>query len=122
MFQLFDERPVWTKAGLAFFAKNIENSAMKFILAASAYYFTTGPWRNAWVRFGYDPRQDVNARFFLFLFFFFVVVSFNFIKETAPCMIDNYYDVYKLARFVSIFGIVFHEDYSELKLVTEKRL
>ena len=37
-------------------------------------------------------------------------------------MIDNYYDVYKLARFVSIFGIVFHEDYSELKLVTEKRL
>merc|ERR1712071_172725 len=60
--KLFDERPVWTKAGLAFFAQNIENSAMKFILAASAYYFTTGPWRNAWVRFGYDPREDVNAR------------------------------------------------------------
>jgi len=65
--KLFDDRPVWTKAGLAFFAKNIENSAMKFILAASAYYFTTGPWRNAWVRFGYDPRQDVNARHYQIL-------------------------------------------------------
>ena len=71
LFQLFDERPVWTKAGLAFFAQNIENSAMKFILAASAYYFTTGPWRNAWVRFGYDPREDVNARFLLFFQFYF---------------------------------------------------
>ena len=31
---------------------------MKCIIAASAYYFTTGPWRNCWVRFGHDPRQE----------------------------------------------------------------
>lgn len=23
-----------------------------------SYYFNTGPWRNLWVKFGYDPRTD----------------------------------------------------------------
>jgi len=34
---------------------------LKFMLPALAYYFTTGPWRNQWVRFGYDPRTDPTA-------------------------------------------------------------
>ena len=26
-----------------------------------SYYFTTGPWRNQWIRFGYDPRVEPRA-------------------------------------------------------------
>lgn len=34
---------------------------LKFIIPTLAYYFTTGPWRNFWVRFGFDPRKDRSA-------------------------------------------------------------
>ncbi len=32
------------------------------MLPATAYYFLSGPWRYCWVRFGYDPRKDPEAR------------------------------------------------------------
>lgn len=63
--EMFDERPVWTKAALTYGAVGVEKNAMRFILASTAYYFTTGPWRNAWVRIGYDPRLDPNSRYML---------------------------------------------------------
>merc|ERR1719228_2999048 len=34
---------------------------LKLILPVVAFYFTTGPWRNQWVKFGYDPRQDPSG-------------------------------------------------------------
>ena len=33
----------------------------KCLLPLVAYYFNTGPWRNMWVRLGYDPRADPAA-------------------------------------------------------------
>merc|ERR1711871_844942 len=33
------------------------------ILVYYAYSFTNGPWKSMWVRYGYDPLQDPNARF-----------------------------------------------------------
>ncbi len=29
-----------------------------------AYYFTTGPWRSCWVRFGYDPRKIPESKIY----------------------------------------------------------
>lgn len=29
-----------------------------------AYYFSNGPWRTLYVRFGYDPRKDFNSRYY----------------------------------------------------------
>jgi hypothetical protein len=29
-----------------------------------SYYFTDGPWRRTWVRFGYDPRIDKESRMY----------------------------------------------------------
>ncbi len=57
----FEECPIWSKNALL--AQCGGTSAvpplhLKFILPTLAYYFTTGPWRNQWVRFGYDPRKD----------------------------------------------------------------
>lgn len=37
---------------------------LKIILPALAYYYTTGPWRLMWVRFGYDPRKDFASRYY----------------------------------------------------------
>jgi general transcription factor 3C polypeptide 5 (transcription factor C subunit 1) len=39
----------------------ISPDRLKFIIPAVAYYFTTGPWRNLWIRFGYDPRKDRSS-------------------------------------------------------------
>jgi len=56
----FEERPIWSKNALHALTR-IASDRLKFILPALAYYFTTGPWRNQWIRFGYDPRLDPSA-------------------------------------------------------------
>lgn len=56
----FQEHPVWSKNALTILA-DISQERLKYILPAVAYYFTTGPWRNFWVRLGYDPRKDPGA-------------------------------------------------------------
>lgn len=61
--KMFEERPVWTKAALTYHVAGVDKNSLRFILASVAYYFTTGPWRNAWVRIGYDPRKDPEARY-----------------------------------------------------------
>ena len=40
---------------------SIPADRLKLILPVVAFYFTTGPWRNQWVKFGYDPRQEQSA-------------------------------------------------------------
>ena len=56
----FDGCPVWSKNAMQAVTR-VPPSQLKFILPTVAYYFTTGPWRNQWVRFGYDPRRDCRA-------------------------------------------------------------
>jgi len=56
----FGERPIWSKNALNAVTR-IASDRLKFILPALAYYFTTGPWRNQWIKFGYDPRKDPAA-------------------------------------------------------------
>lgn len=50
-------------SSLAFETK-IPRQKLKIILPSLAYYFTTGPWRLMWVRFGYDPRKDFTSRYY----------------------------------------------------------
>uniref|UniRef100_A0A336K515 CSON001519 protein n=2 Tax=Culicoides sonorensis TaxID=179676 RepID=A0A336K515_CULSO len=61
--ETFKTRPIWTRLGL------IENSKVsaenvKAILPIVAYYYSSGPWRTCWIRFGYDPRKDFEARIY----------------------------------------------------------
>jgi hypothetical protein len=35
------------------------------MLPLVAYVFTDGPWRDTHVRFGYDPRKDIEARLYV---------------------------------------------------------
>ncbi|XP_037083418.1 general transcription factor 3C polypeptide 5-like [Pollicipes pollicipes] len=58
--QLFEERPVMSRA-LIYFRMGGTKDRLKYLLPLAAYYFNTGPWRNMWVRLGYDPRTDPHA-------------------------------------------------------------
>lgn len=40
---------------------------VSFILASVAYHYSTGPWRNCFVRHGYDPRKNFESRFYQLL-------------------------------------------------------
>ena len=60
---MFQQQPVWSKTALVC-STGISKERVKFILPAMAYYFSTGPWRNQWVRLGYDPRKEPEAAMF----------------------------------------------------------
>ncbi|CAI5794138.1 Hypothetical predicted protein [Podarcis lilfordi] len=66
--KLFEVRPVWSrnavKANIS-----IHPDKLKFLLPYLAYYMLTGPWRSLWVRFGYDPREHPEAKFYQVLDF-----------------------------------------------------
>lgn len=61
--ELFDNRPIMTKMYISYITK-ISNEKLKYILPLLSYYYTTGPWRVMWVRFGYDPRKDFESRYY----------------------------------------------------------
>lgn len=76
-----NERPVWIRAALYnqfspaetreihkyAFIVDIHRSltsdySSKIILPLAGYMFSDGPWRDALIRFKYDPRKEVEAR------------------------------------------------------------
>lgn len=63
---LFERRPIWTLAALRAHIRN-PPKRLSEILASIAYYYTTGPWRNCFVRFGYDARKDFKSRYYQML-------------------------------------------------------
>lgn len=61
--ELFDKRPIMSKMVVSY-ETQISNDKLKYILPILSYYYTTGPWRIMWVRFGYDPRKDFESRYY----------------------------------------------------------
>lgn len=61
--QLFKERPIWSRLALTYESK-ITRDQLKYILPTLAYYYSNGPWRITWVRFGYDPRKNFESRYY----------------------------------------------------------
>lgn len=59
----FEKQPIWLRSALSF-ESGIPRAKLKIILPSIAYYYTTGPWRLMWVRFGYDPRKDFASRYY----------------------------------------------------------
>ncbi|KAM6984836.1 general transcription factor 3C polypeptide 5 [Aplochiton taeniatus] len=59
--KMFESRPIWSrnavKANL-----DIHPEKLKLLLPVVAYYMVTGPWRSLWVRLGYDPRKNPEAK------------------------------------------------------------
>lgn len=63
---LFKERPIWTLAALRAHIRDPPKRLSR-VLESLAFYYSTGPWRNCFVRFGFDPRQDFSSRYYQML-------------------------------------------------------
>ncbi|XP_034669456.1 general transcription factor 3C polypeptide 5 [Drosophila subobscura] len=59
--KLFDECPIWTRIALLY-ESGVGTDKLKCIIPSLAFYFSNGPWRTLYVRYGYDPRKDFNSR------------------------------------------------------------
>ena len=70
----FQDRPIWLKNSLLYlsqstqkfesyhiFKKYQNTSLIKRMLSFLAYSFKDGPWKHAYVRYGYDPRGNMEA-------------------------------------------------------------
>lgn len=62
-FQLFEKRPIWSKVAVLH-KTGLSQEHAKIVLPAVAYFCNTGPWRMAWIKFGYNPQKDSNSRIY----------------------------------------------------------
>jgi len=53
--QLFEKRPSYTRRWLLNYLGPIVSRYLKFALPYVAYYYRSGPWRGAYIRYGLDP-------------------------------------------------------------------
>lgn len=62
---LFDQRPIWTRRAIS---NNLPSTApfflIRYAVAYVAYAVRSGPWRDAYVKLGVDPRIDPQYRFY----------------------------------------------------------
>jgi general transcription factor 3C polypeptide 5 (transcription factor C subunit 1) len=61
--ELFKERLAWTRRALlnAIPGKD-QRYVLKYAISYVAYIFRSGPWRDAIVKLGHDPRKDIESR------------------------------------------------------------
>ncbi|KAI9891238.1 MAG: tau 95 subunit of transcription factor TFIIIC [Vezdaea aestivalis] len=55
--KLFDDRPLWTRRAILN-KTNIREAILKPAVQYVGYMFTSGPWRDAIIKYGVDPRTD----------------------------------------------------------------
>ncbi|CCF57903.1 hypothetical protein KAFR_0D02560 [Kazachstania africana CBS 2517] len=55
---LFEKRPIWVKRHIDGIIDKKIHHTLKIALALTSYRFTTGPWRNTYIKFGVDPRTS----------------------------------------------------------------
>ncbi|KAI8818977.1 RNA polymerase III transcription factor IIIC subunit-domain-containing protein [Fimicolochytrium jonesii] len=63
MQQLFEQRPCWTRLAITNNLPARYRPLIKKLLPLYAYSYMAGPWRDTWLRYGYDPWNDKEARF-----------------------------------------------------------
>ncbi|KAI4867715.1 hypothetical protein F4820DRAFT_412535 [Hypoxylon rubiginosum] len=67
---LMEERPIWTRrAILNSVTGNYADSMLRIALQLVGYQFRGGPWRDAFVKYGVDPRPDPKFRIYQTLAF-----------------------------------------------------
>ncbi|KAI8853189.1 RNA polymerase III transcription factor IIIC subunit-domain-containing protein [Chytridium lagenaria] len=62
--QLFAERPVWTRLALCNNLPRADVDNFRKLIPFVAYAMMWGPWKDSWIRYGYDPRSDRDARLY----------------------------------------------------------
>ncbi|PYI05995.1 RNA polymerase III transcription factor subunit [Aspergillus sclerotiicarbonarius CBS 121057] len=62
---LFQQRPAWTRRGLRNSLATLEQRyALRHAIPYVGYIFRSGPWRDAIVRYGHDPRTSPDYRIY----------------------------------------------------------
>ncbi|GKZ26234.1 tau 95 subunit of transcription factor TFIIIC [Aspergillus brasiliensis] len=62
---LFQQRPAWTRRGLRNSLPTIEQRyALRHAIPYVGYIFRSGPWRDAIIKYGHDPRTDPSYRIY----------------------------------------------------------
>lgn len=56
--KLFETRPIWTRYALLCVLDKKHHKYIQAALVRHAYVYSSGPWRECWVRYGVDPRKD----------------------------------------------------------------
>lgn len=66
---LFEERPIWTRRALRNRVSDADwnivgSNSAKYVFQYVGYLWASGPWRDALVKFGIDPRKDPGYRIY----------------------------------------------------------
>ncbi|KAI9850602.1 MAG: tau 95 subunit of transcription factor TFIIIC [Thelocarpon superellum] len=67
--ELMQERPIWTRRALGNQLDDNTETINKASFQYVGYMFRSGPWREALVRFGVDPRTDAKYRIYQTMMF-----------------------------------------------------
>ena len=108
--ELFEIRPCYLKSVLLCIT-NYSPSTLKEALPHVAYYFTTGPWRSCWVRFGYDPRENPEAKMFQMIDY-----RLRYCAEPDQKIKSKPRPSYHKRKYISDLGQDDSDDYKEFKL------
>ncbi|KAK7747158.1 tau 95 subunit of transcription factor TFIIIC [Diatrype stigma] len=75
-----DERPIWTRRGLMnHLGGNFLESQLRIAIQIAGYQFKGGPWRDAIIKYGVDPRSDPKYRMYQ-------TMSFKLVKNKVGHM------------------------------------
>ena len=74
--ELLQERPIWTRRAISNqISETGFDSVCKQLFQYVAYMFASGPWRDALVKYGIDPRTDPKYRIYQTMMFQFEAES-----------------------------------------------
>lgn len=110
--KLFDMKPVWLRRHIHWMLPEKFRTQLRYALPYVAYTTTKGPWRQSFIRFGYDPAHDPNAAIYQ-------VEAFrsnrnHVTDDEVKSMIDTDEDICIIPRTLSEYTKEFEDPDSEI--------
>ncbi|QPG74006.1 hypothetical protein FOA43_001323 [Brettanomyces nanus] len=110
--KLFDMKPIWLRRHVHWMLPEKFRTQLRYALPYVAYTTTKGPWRQSFIRFGYDPAKESSAAPFQ-------VEAFrsnrNHVTDSqVQRMVDNGEDVYIIPETLYQYLDEFSDTNSEL--------
>ncbi|ODV88214.1 hypothetical protein CANARDRAFT_26358 [[Candida] arabinofermentans NRRL YB-2248] len=59
--RLFEMKPIWIRRHINWMLPPVIRPQLRFVLPYVSYSMKKGPWRQSYIKFGYDPTKDPNA-------------------------------------------------------------
>ncbi|KAI2807345.1 hypothetical protein RDWZM_006046 [Blomia tropicalis] len=61
--QLFEQRPIWSRLALLVQTK-CRYTKLKYFLPIYSFWYLNGPFRNLWVRYGFNPKEERSSKIY----------------------------------------------------------